>query len=74
MSLRSQVPRHASRYGLPKGRAMAIGDDLGQVQFCHSFLLSRGKDPKCDYELGLHRARAGTLLLLALPGCTYLYQ
>lgn len=38
------------------------------------YLCSRGKEPKCDFELGLTRARAATLLLLALPGSAYLYQ
>jgi alpha-glucosidase len=54
--------RHATRYGLPKGT------DLVQ------WLLSDGKSAKLDRKLGLQRAKAATLLLLALPGCTYLYQ
>ena len=31
-------------------------------------------DPQPDAELGLRRARAATLLMLALPGSAYLYQ
>lgn len=54
--------RHATRYGLPKKT------DLIQ------WLLSDGKSAKLDKELGLARANAATLMLLALPGCTYMYQ
>src|SRR5690625_2637237 len=32
------------------------------------------EDPQPDAELGLRRALAGTLLMLALPGSAYLYQ
>jgi alpha-glucosidase len=54
------VVRHASRMGLPVGtvRPRGIGAD----------------DPQPDAALGLRRARAATLLLLALPGSAYLYQ
>lgn len=56
------VVRHASRFGLP------ASTDL------EAWLLSDGHQPELDRELGLARARAAALLLLALPGCTYLYQ
>jgi alpha-glucosidase len=56
------VVRHASRYGLPPGL------DLGP------WLMGDGADPAVDYTAGLRRARAATLLILALPGSTYLYQ
>jgi alpha-glucosidase len=56
------VVRHASRYALP------AGTDL------NAWLLSGGTDPEPDLERGLRRARAATLLMLALPGSTYLYQ
>jgi alpha-glucosidase len=56
------VVRHASRFGLP------IGTNLNQ------WLLSNGTTPKCDVEKGLTIARAAIMLLLGLPGCTYLYQ
>lgn len=56
------VIRHASRYGLP-----------AKTDY-EKWLLSDGKDPELDEELGLKRARAATMLLLALPGSTYLYQ
>ena len=38
-------------------------------------LAAQRRDPTgCDPELGLRRARAATLLMLALPGSAYLYQ
>lgn len=54
--------RHASRYALPEGA------DL------QAWLLSGGTDPQPDLEQGIRRARAATLLALALPGSAYLYQ
>ncbi len=59
------VVRHPTRYGLPPG----IRDQVAQ-----QWLLSAGEDPPLDRDLGLRRARAATLLMLALPGATYLYQ
>lgn len=56
------VVRHASRYGLPEQT------DL------NAWLLSGGLEPPLDVERGLRRARAATLLALALPGSSYLYQ
>jgi alpha-glucosidase len=56
------VVRHASRYGLP------AETDL------NAWLLSGGREPQEDRELGAARARAAAMLLLALPGSTYLYQ
>ena len=61
------VVRHPTRYGLP-------ADTGGAFQNGHSWLLNNGADPVLDAELGVHRARAATLLLLALPGSAYLYQ
>lgn len=54
------VIRHATRLALPVGerRPNGIGPD----------------DEQPDAELGLRRARAATLLMLALPGSAYLYQ
>ena len=54
------VVRHASRLGLPVGtpRPRGIGAD----------------DPQPDAAVGLRRARAATMLMLALPGSAYLYQ
>jgi alpha-glucosidase len=56
------VVRHASRYALP------AGTDLD------AWLLADGARPEPDDERGLRRARAATLLMLALPGSAYLYQ
>ncbi|HET6531261.1 MAG TPA: alpha-amylase family glycosyl hydrolase [Actinoplanes sp.] len=54
------VVRHTSRLGYPVGhsRMHGIGAD----------------DPQPDQALGLRRARAATLQMLALPGSAYLYQ
>ncbi|ARQ72606.1 glycoside hydrolase family 13 protein [Streptomyces marincola] len=52
------VPRHATRYG--------------RAQTCtHEHDVDPGAS---DRELGLRRARAAALLMLALPGSAYLYQ
>lgn len=40
----------------------------------NAWLLSGGKAPAVDPEAGLRRARAATLLMLALPGSAYVYQ
>lgn len=56
------VPRHASR--------LAHGDDVD----LDAWLLSGGTSPRADERLGLRRARAATLMMLALPGSAYLYQ
>jgi alpha-glucosidase len=61
------VVRHPTRYGLPQGSA-------GEHQDGAAWLLTDGRVPELDRGLGLRRARAGTMLILALPGSTYLYQ
>jgi alpha-glucosidase len=66
------VVRHASRYALPpSGR-------LTSTENAKAWLLSDGsapgRDRVLDRGLGLRRARAATLLMLALPGSAYLYQ
>ena len=55
------VVRHTTRYGLPRGTDW------------RSWLLD-GPHDILDAELGLARARAGTMFMLALPGSVYLYQ
>jgi len=60
------VVRHATRYGLPPQ-----GD--AELEPSRQWLLHGGRPP-LQRELGLRRARAATMLLLALPGCAYLYQ
>ncbi len=54
------VVRHATRLGLPQNRSRPNG--------------IRASDPQPDRALGLRRARAATMLMLALPGAAYLYQ
>jgi alpha-glucosidase len=61
------VTRHPTRYGLPPGVD-------GQAQDGKAWLRSNGTNPVLDTDLGLRRARAATLLMLALPGSAYLYQ
>ena len=61
------VVRHATRYGLPARAGHPLKQGTG-------WLLSGGTEPALDAELGLRRARAATLLELALPGSSYLYQ
>ena len=59
------VVRHATRYGLPP--------EDGRVG-ARNWLLTGGASPRLDRGLGLRRARAAILLMLALPGSAYLYQ
>jgi alpha-glucosidase len=59
------VMRHATRYGLPKDavwREWPLSKPIDKLS------------EELDAELGLRRAHAATLLLLALPGSTYIYQ
>jgi alpha-glucosidase len=62
------VIRHATRYALP-----AL-DHLSSIETGRAWLLSGGISPELDRGLGTRRARAATLLMLALPGSAYLYQ
>ena len=59
------VVRHATRYGLPAEDVRASA---------RTWLLTGGTSPRLDRGLGLRRARAAILLMLALPGSAYLYQ
>jgi len=54
------VVRHVSRLGLDSDNPRPNGIRAGDAQ--------------PDYELGLRRAKASTLLMLGLPGSAYLYQ
>ncbi|GAA2155458.1 alpha-glucosidase [Humibacillus xanthopallidus] len=56
------VPRHATRYALP------VGTDLD------AWLSSNGTALVIDEETACRRARAATVMMLALPGSAYLYQ
>jgi alpha-glucosidase len=62
------VVRHATRYGLP------AGDHVSSTETAKAWLHSGGAAPVLDRRLGIRRARAATLLMLALPGSAYLYQ
>ena len=76
------APRVASRFGLPLIPSPRVfADAAGGRPFRHDsqwlarqWLLSDGRRPDLDPELGLRRARAAALIELALPGCTYVYQ
>lgn len=61
------VTRHATRYGLEPlgGRPVKQGVE---------WVAAGGPEEKLDRERGARRANAATLLLLGLPGSTYLYQ
>lgn len=61
------VVRHATRYGLPS----ALTEP---AQGAQQWLVDGGGELPLDRALGLARARAATMLLLALPGSVYLYQ
>jgi len=61
------VVRHATRYALPARN----GSEEKQGA---AWLLAGGSQDALDRSLGLRRARAATLLELALPGSAYLYQ
>ena len=54
------VIRHATRFGFPPEHPRTLG--------------IRATDSQPDAELGLRRARALTMAMLALPGSAYLYQ
>ncbi len=61
------VTRHATRYGLPPvaGRPVKQGTE---------WVAAGGPADGVDLDRGARRARAATLLILGLPGSTYLYQ
>ncbi|WWC85989.1 uncharacterized protein L201_000860 [Kwoniella dendrophila CBS 6074] len=63
--------RHVTRYGLPDV------PNAGYPEFDDAFneyKRSRFTNPPVDVETGLRRARAATLMILGLPGSTYIYQ
>nr|WP_314845239.1 glycoside hydrolase family 13 protein [uncultured Microbacterium sp.] len=61
------VTRHATRYGL----APLAGKGYKQGV---AWVAAGGPADQLDRDRGLRRAHAATLLLLGLPGSTYLYQ
>ncbi|MDF1487208.1 glycoside hydrolase family 13 protein [Tessaracoccus sp. HF-7] len=64
--------RHASRYGTPCPGVNAIGEPLRKHG--GDWLMAGGDPVLIDAARGLRRARAATMLMLALPGSAYLYQ
>ncbi len=73
------VVRHATRYGLPPSLRLpngqpALSNGQPAVRQGQEWLLSGGIEPALDPAGGLRRARAATLMLMALPGSAYLYQ
>ena len=62
--------RHVTRYGLPTHN---LGSDMFAIMKHFSDSLLEGQI-KVDLETGTRRARAALMLLLGLPGSTYLYQ
>jgi alpha-glucosidase len=62
------TPRVATRYGLP------LEDDRPAHQVARGWLLTDGATPRLNWMLGERRARAAIMILLALPGSTYIYQ
>ena len=67
------VVRHATRYALPPRSGDAEHAPSTDKQGS-AWLLAGGSQDALDRDLGLRRAKAATLLELALPGSAYLYQ
>ena len=63
------VMRHATRLAIPGygESADGFGDE-------HRWYVENRLNPNLDLDLGLARAKAATLLILALPGSSYIYQ
>ena len=63
------VIRHATRLAIPGygESADGFGDE-------HRWYVENRLNPNLDLDLGLARAKAATLLILALPGSTYIYH
>ena len=63
------VIRHATRLAIPGygESADGFGDE-------HRWYVENRLNPNLGFDLGLARAKAATLLILALPGSTYIYQ
>lgn len=66
------VVRHATRYGLPNVERDGAGHPVHKAG--GAWLLAGAPAGALDRERGLGRARAATMLIMALPGSTYLYQ
>ncbi|MGG5175081.1 glycoside hydrolase family 13 protein [Pseudarthrobacter sp. J1763] len=71
------VVRHATRYGLAESAGSEPSGSETEImsgQVGKRWLLDGGLREDVNAELGLRRARAASLLMLALPGSAYLYQ
>jgi len=70
------VVRVATRYGLPTAPVGPNDPVHAEVAMALSqdWLLTDGRAPVLDRELGSRRAQAALLIMLALPGAAYLYQ
>ena len=63
------VIRHATRLAIP-----GLGESIDFFTDESAWYVKNRLDPNLDLELGVNRARAATMLILALPGSSYLYQ
>ena len=63
------VIRHATRLVIP-----GLGESIDFFNEESAWYVKNRLDPKLDLDLGVARARAASMLILALPGSTYLYQ
>ncbi|HEY7854402.1 MAG TPA: glycoside hydrolase family 13 protein [Aquiluna sp.] len=63
------VIRHATRLAIP-----GLGQSIDFFADEAAWYVKNRTNHNLDLELGLRRAKAATMLLLALPGSTYLYQ
>lgn len=64
------IPRHPTRYGM----CVSDPDAPSLRTLVQAWMLDGAPSDGIDREQGLRRARAATLLMLALPGSAYLYQ
>lgn len=72
--LTGQIVRHATRFGHPGIEEIYFPTMAAISVMMHKYLYSRGKDVQVDLDLGLRRAHAIIMLILGLPGSTYIYQ
>ena len=63
------VIRHATRLVIP-----GLGESIDFFTDESAWYVANRMEPNLDLDLGVARARAATMLILALPGSSYLYQ
>lgn len=68
------VVRHATRYALPPGADASELGQIGNFQTGGAWLAEGADRSILDVQGGLNKARAASLLMLALPGASYIYQ